>query len=1625
MIKIILRLIAVLLVLLVMLVSFIYLPPVQRAVCGYASEWVHENSAMQLSLEHFSLKFPLNIEFRNVVLSTAQNDTIVDAESMTAGVALMPLLHSEIAVSHIELRSAYIHFTSPDSSMRLLADVGLLGLSEGDIRLADSAVAVKRIDMNDSHIEFMYRAVPDTAAQDTTAALAWDIAVECIDISDVAVAVSMPSAIDTLSVVLPRAVLTEGRISMGSQEVGVNSVKIDGGTYRYVAYASDDESRDEVVADETEVDTLSSPSWQVQVTDVTLIDNAVTYITSKAAPKQGMDFSHIAASNMGLKVSDIYYGGSAMRLQLDSLSMRERSGLCVTQARCEFAITDEGRLSLSGMRLSTPFSEVSAEAGLGLSFFDRDPQAEVMLHATAHLACRDVVTIYPMASSLFVHKPHTGLVTPLDEIIKADIAVDGVARDIDVSCIDFMQPGVFAFNADAHVSRPMDKQRRNMSLSCRLNTYERLSLDNYMTDTLLSQQLVMQPITAQLDVTMQGSDLKADALADIIGGRVQAGIDCDIDRELYKAEAAVTQVPLSIFMPHDTVGNLSMSARISGRHFAIDNPGFSVMAGMKLDTLEYRNYLYRDIDITARMRRKRWSLNLSSDLPEVDVNVDAQGVLHKQLITADVNAHIEKLDVNAINFSDKPFDVAGSMKAMVVLSNIDSIVQADVAINNIDVGYDEYRYSTDAVTLLAASDITYSYLDLRTGDLSVSLSSDAGLKHLRPSFERLTQLVDTILLTQRLDMDEFHRGMPPFVFTAEMSSDNLLQDFLNARGMSLSSAHIQASNDSLFNIDAMVNRMRVSGMLLDTITFDAHEQDARLNYRLALDNRQGNMDEFAHVHIEGFLSGNSTRLYLLQNNRAGDIGFLFGSKVDFLSDRIELTFGPKEPIIGYKKWLLNKGNYVRFNHAMRQLDADMKLSYGDSHFYVTTDDRRNKDVSGVHVDLQNIELAHWFTVSPLVTPMSGLVSANIFVDVPPQGVEAAGTLDIKELMYNYTPMGTFHADIDYAIAEQGGNNVSLRVEHEETDVLTAQVFMDNTAAKLIDGSVEIKALPMSMADAFVRSNDGKFTGHLNSKLTLKGSLSSPVVDGYIGLEDATTAFPKFGVSLAFDNTDIMVDKSRIKFDEYGIRGANNNPLNINGDIDFSDMLNIGMELDIRGRNFQPIGITENRTGMLYGSVYTDVYAMVRGSLNNMRVNGYISLLSGTDATYIMQSNHSISGNDYSDMVSFVSFDDVFATREADKKYKHNSNTFAANIDINLDAGVRLGVNMSSDGKNRIDLVGGGNLLFSATALGDTRVSGRYTLTGGYVRYAPPFMSQKVFNIREGSYVTWNGAIADPAFNITAVQSQRSTVKSGDNSRSVNFDITIKITNTLRDLGIAFDLSTDEDLAIANELESMTAEQREVKAMNMFLYNSYTTLADAAQTSLIDNPLNTFLEYELNNWAQRTLRGIDLSFGISDRGIDASGTQRTDYSYKFSKTLFDNRLKVVLGGSYASNQDVAQNLNENLIDDISLEYRLDKRESMYLKVFRHKGYESIIEGEITETGAGFLYRKQVKSLLDLFKKKPQIPAAKPAKVDTTSVALPDTTNIALPDTITVVIPDTITIVTDTVAPAIMQQPLKEE
>jgi hypothetical protein len=93
-----------------------------------------------------------------------------------------------------------------------------------------------------------------------------------------------------------------------------------------------------------------------------------------------------------------------------------------------------------------------------------------------------------------------------------------------------------------------------------------------------------------------------------------------------------------------------------------------------------------------------------------------------------------------------------------------------------------------------------------------------------------------------------------------------------------------------------------------------------------------------------------------------------------------------------------------------------------------------------------------------------------------------------------------------------------------------------------------------------------------------------------------------------------------------------------------------------------------------------------------------------------------------------------------------------------------------------------------------------------------------------------------------------------------------------------------------------------------------------------------------------------------------------YSYQVSKSLFDNKFKIVVGGNYTTDASADENFAQNLISDISFEYTLRQTSTlnMYFKLFRHSDFESILEGEITEMGAGFVLKHRIANFYHLFR-----------------------------------------------------------
>lgn len=514
--------------------------------------------------------------------------------------------------------------------------------------------------------------------------------------------------------------------------------------------------------------------------------------------------------------------------------------------------------------------------------------------------------------------------------------------------------------------------------------------------------------------------------------------------------------------------------------------------------------------------------------------------------------------------------------------------------------------------------------------------------------------------------------------------------------------------------------------------------------------------------------------------------------------------------------------------------------------------------------------------------------------------------------------------------------------------------------------------PLATVNPFLPADMMRLRGTLNGSMQVSGNSKNPLLNGNIDFDSTAVKVAMTGTEYTFSDVDIPVVDNVVTFNNFAISGVNENPLTINGRVDMSDMTSPKLDLKFDANNMMVVNTTRAARGAdIYGKAYLGLDARVKGSTRLLNIDADVTVMSGTNVTYVMTEEASeITSRQQSDMVKFVNFNDTTAVIAADSIAQAE---MLLNIDalLTIQNGTTINVDLPTSARDKVQIIPNGSVQYTQTPVSDGRVTGRINIDGGFARYTIPVIgSEKEFKFNNGSYVAFNGDMFNPVLNIHATDVVKANVtQQGQNSRLVNFDIMLGVTGTLARMDVKFDLATNDDITIANELQSMSAEQRANQAMNMLLYNMYTGPGTKGNANLSANPLFSFLTSQINNWAANNIKGVDLQFGIDkyDRTVDGASSTTMSYSYQVSKSLFNDRFRVVVGGNYTTDANADENFSQNLINDISFEYYLNKQQTMLVKLFRHTGYESILEGEVTQTGVGFVYKRRLQRLSQMLPK----------------------------------------------------------
>ena len=301
--------------------------------------------------------------------------------------------------------------------------------------------------------------------------------------------------------------------------------------------------------------------------------------------------------------------------------------------------------------------------------------------------------------------------------------------------------------------------------------------------------------------------------------------------------------------------------------------------------------------------------------------------------------------------------------------------------------------------------------------------------------------------------------------------------------------------------------------------------------------------------------------------------------------------------------------------------------------------------------------------------------------------------------------------------------------------------------------------------------------------------------------------------------------------------------------------------------------------------------------------------------------------------------------------------------MQVDESSKMLVELSADGDSYVRCRGGGHLTMKYLPSGDISLLGTFKMLDGEMKYELPVIPLKTFKFSGDNYVTFTGSPYNPTLHITALETTRASVNDGGSTtRMVTFNVGVAISQTLENMGMKFIIESPEDLTIQNELAAMSEEDRGKMAVSMLVTGMYLSGTNKSSFKA-NNALNSFLQSEIQNLVGNALKTIDLSVGV-EGSTTATGNAQTDYSFQFAKRLWNDRVTFIIGGKVSAGAKEGST-NQSFIDNISLEYRIDRNATRYVRLFYDNDSQDPLEGTYSSAGAGFVWRNKSSRFGDKF------------------------------------------------------------
>ncbi len=1320
--------------------------------------------------------------------------------------------------------------------------------------------------------------------------------------------------------------------------------------------------------------TQAEAPLSLSINDIVLSNNTILYNDLSAPIQKGMmNYNHLNIDGLGISGKNISMDSTGIKATISGGKLREAGGFVLNDLNGKIVYTNE-QISIKDFRLKTPHTFIDNHTSISytnVADLTHHPGRVKMdiVFENSILGLKDASYFVSSISANY----HT-------EKLQLEARINGKMSDIHLEQFRVNGMRNTQININGNIKGLPDVNKTFVDINIGKFFTSKSDLLAVIPKGTLPNSIEL-PNQIAVNGKFKGSitrfNTQLSMNTDVGWAKANVTMGGTAKLPIYNATIDLNKLNVGYLLKRNDIGTVSLKLNAAGSGTSVQTAN-TMVKGI-IQSAYYNNYNYQNILIDATIARQLLKIKTSSADSNLHFTLNADANLKNTYPSLKGTLDLQRADIQKLRFVDSELKIAGLTAFDFPTTHPDSL-NGNASISSLQIAMNGRIINLDSILFNAQSTPTANYLNLKSGIVNVQLSGKYKLTQIGQSFinelNKYYTLGPVVKIAPQL-----------MYFDVRVHESELLKEFvpeLTTFSNATLSGMIHTEADSLI-INAQLPHIVYGGFDVKNTTLNIGNlaDTARLTYSLTNKSIESASLKLYNSVVNGFAANNILDLnaYFRDSKNVDKYGI--GGKFSVNDETYKFSLLPEQLLLNYEKWQVANNNFIQYGKAGVYAQNFNISNNGQSLLVNSTYNQPNAPLK---ISFQNFLLE---TLTKFAEQDTALVSGTLNGTVDIKNIATTPTfeanLDVSQLRYLKDPLGNVKIIADSYTKDAYKIDVALSDVHD----IKATGYYYTKDKGLLDLTLNINRFNLKHIVSLSANQIKEGTGTLSGQLTLNGALTSPQILGALNFKDAALKITQLSSLFKLNNESVSFLNNGIKFDNFTLKDSSNQAFTLNGMIKTSDYTNYGFDLKLRANNFRVLNSTSADNELFYGKVFVTLNANIGGNLNKPEVTGSVKINKNTRFYFEIPDNDpSIVNQD--GIIEFV-----------DKDAPPNNGRQALNID-SLTRSPLKGIQLSMDVQTEkeaevtilVDPANGDALLLKGEAdlnttmdpSGKISVTGRYLISEGTYNLSVGGIAKRKFQLQQGSYMQWTGAPTEANVDLTASYNTNTSaldlisneVQSSDESsktmykQKLPFIVHLKMTNELLKPKIGFEIALPENEknvfgGIVNaKLTQINANEGELNkqvfallALNRFISdNPFQSLAGATSPEMLARQsVSRLLTQQLNNLAADLIKGVDVSFDLSSQSDYATGSQqtRTDLNVALSKRLLNDRLTVTVGNNFALEGGGKNTPNNgvNLAGNVSIEYMLSRDGKYRLRAYRRNQSDMVVEGQIIETGLGFV------------------------------------------------------------------------